>query len=67
MLKKIIFIAIAIIICAALILAVEQEWTGGMPVETDTDNFEWSAGAPYIVTEEAEEEVAAGIFFGINF
>ena len=62
MLKKIIFIAMAVIILAALMLAVEQEWTAGVPVETDATNFEWSAGAPYVVTEESEEVAAGAVY-----
>ena len=31
----------------------KQEWILGQPVQTDTTNFEWLKGCPYIVTEEA--------------
>jgi len=30
-----------------------EEWILGKPVQTDTTNYEWVLGAPYVVTEEA--------------
>ena len=32
----------------------KQEWILGQPVETDTTDYEWVEGQPYIVTEEEE-------------
>jgi hypothetical protein len=30
-----------------------NEWSYGLPVQTDTTNYEWSYGTPYIITELA--------------
>jgi len=32
---------------------VTDDWSFGLPVNTNTTNFEWSFGLPYIVTESA--------------
>jgi hypothetical protein len=29
------------------------DWINGLPVQTDTTNFEWVGGLPYVITELA--------------
>jgi hypothetical protein len=34
-----------------------DEWSYGVPVNTDATNFEWSFGIPYVITEVSEDEL----------